>query len=261
MDKMNPTTWNEVTNLIQLFTISRLVNITFLESIFSSGDAALRGYFSRDGQRIDGDYAQMLQINSQYGVSPLNEGNYVDDPTIPGDNPIYITPDLQGNPVFGVYYNSYPSDRDLISPRRIDRNTTGSTLTADYLGTKSQLVPFYNWRNNGWSNTPENSIFGNDKNSWYTDYNNLLNLGNNIYSEKYQELDRLNAPYFLGNNGLIQNQQGYIFQRNASNQYDPQNTSPNNFSTITSAPWYFYFGLKVGRTAMDKFRQSYIGGE
>ena len=261
MDKMNPTTWNEVTNLIQLFTISRLVNISFLESIFSSGDAALSGYFSRDGQRIDGDYAQMLQINSQYGVSPLNEGNYVDDPTIPGDNPIYITPDLQGNPVFGVYYNSYPSDRDLISPRRIDRNTTGSTLTADYLGTKSQLVPFYNWRNNGWSNTPENSIFGNDKNSWYTDYNNLLNLGNNIYSEKYQELDRLNAPYFLGNNGLIQNQQGYIFQRNSQNEYDPQNTSPNNFSTITSAPWYFYFGLKVGRTAMDKFRQSYIGGE
>jgi hypothetical protein len=264
MDKMNTTTWNEVTNLIQLFTISRLVNISFLESIFSSGDAALTGYFSRDGQRVDGDYAQMLQINSQYGVSPLNEGNYVDDPTIAGDNPIYITSDLQGNPVFGVYYNSYPSDRDLISPRRIDRNTTGSTLIADYLGTKSQLVPFYNWRNNGWSNTPENSIFGNDKNSWYTDYNNLLNLGNNIYSEKYQELDRLNAPYFLGNNGLIQNQQGYIFQRNASgstNQYDPQNTSPNNFSTITSAPWYFYFGLKVGRTAMDKFRQSYIGGE
>jgi hypothetical protein len=103
MDKMNTTTWNEVTNLIQLFTISRLVNISFLESIFSSGDAALTGYFSRDGQRVDGDYAQMLQINSQYGVSPLNEGNYVDDPTIAGDNPIYITSDLQGNPVFGVY--------------------------------------------------------------------------------------------------------------------------------------------------------------
>ena len=261
MDKMNTSSWNEVTNLIQLFTISRLVNISFLESIFSTGDAALSGYFSRDGQRVDGDYAQMLQINSQYGVSPLNEGNYVDDPTIPGDNPIYISSDSQGNPVFGVFYNSYPSDRDLISPRRIDRNTTGSILIADYLGTKSQEVPFYNWRNNGWSPTPENSIFGNDKNTWYTDYNLILNLGRNIYSEKYQELDRLNAPYFLGNNGLIQNQQGFIFQRNGLNQYDPQNTSPNNFSTITSAPWYFYFGLKVGRSAMDKFRQTYIGGE
>ena len=261
MDKINTSTWNEITNLVQIFFVSRLVNITFIQSITSTGNAALESFFSRNGERVAGDYVQMLQINSQYGIEPFNEGNYVDNPTIPGDNPIYVSSSSSINPVFGIYYNSYPLDRDLISPRRIDRNTTGATLTADYLGTKSQEVPFYNWQNNGWSSTPENTIFGNDKNSWYTDYNNLLNLGNNIYSEKYQELDRLNAPYFLGNNGLIQNQQGYIFQRNSQNEYDPQNTSPNNFSTITSAPWYFYFGLKVGRTAMDKFRQSYIGGE
>lgn len=261
MDKMTTSSWNDVSNLVQIFTVSRLVNVSFLESILSTGDAALSGYFSRDGQRVDGDYAQMLQINSQYGVSPLNEGNYVDDPAIPGDNPIYISSDNQGNPLFGVFYNSYPSDRDLISPRRIDRNTTGMILTADYLGTKSQLVPFYEWQNNGWAPTAENSIFGNDKNTWYSRYNTLLNIGDNILSAKYQELDRLNAPFFLGNNSAIQNQQGFIFQRNGMGEYDAQNTVPNNFTTLTGAPWYFYFGLKVGRNAMDKFRELYIGTE
>ena len=262
MDNFGPTSWNDVTNLIQLFTISRLVNINFIESIFSSGDAALSGYFSRTGQRVDGDYAQMLQINSQYGVSPLNSGNYVDDPSVPGDNPIYITSDSDGNPVFGVFYSSYPTSRDLVSPRRIDRNTTGPILISDYLGTKSQEVPFYPWRNNGWGPTAQFSIFGNDKNTWGTQYNQLTKKGSNIITDKYQSLDRLNAPFFIGNNTFIENTTGYIFQRDGFlGQYDPSSTGSQNYETLTSAPWYFYFGLKVGANAMDKFRQLYIGEE
>jgi hypothetical protein len=259
MDKLNTTSWNEITNLTQIFAVSRLVNINFLQSIFSSGNAALNSYFSREGQRVDGDYAQMLQINSQYGVSPFNEGNYVDDPNLAGDNPIYISSDAQGNPVFGIFYNSYPEDRDLISPRRIDRNTTGPILLSDYLGTKSQAVPFYSWKNNAYSPSAQPSIFGNDLNTWYTQL--AFNQGINIYSNQYQSLDRLSSPFFIGNNGMIENKLGYIFQRNALGEYIPQNLGGNNFSTITSAPWYFYFGLRVGSSAMDKFRQKYIGVE
>ena len=261
MDNFGPTSWNDVTNLIQLFTISRLVNINFIESIFSSGDAALSGYFSRTGQRVDGDYAQMLQINSQYGISPLNSGNYVDDPSVPGDNPIYITSDSDGNPVFGVFYSSYPSSRDLVSPRRIDLNITGATLVSNYLGTNSQEVPFYPWWNNGWGPTAQSSIFGNDKNTWGTKYDNFTRKGSNIISDKYQSLDRLNAPFFIGNNTFIENTTGYIFQRDGSGQYNPSSTGSQNYETLTSAPWYFYFGLKVGANAMDKFRQQYIGEE
>jgi hypothetical protein len=262
MDNMNTSTWNEITNLVQIFTVSRLVNITFIQSIFSTGNAALASFFSRNKERVDGDYAQMLQINSQYGVEPFNEGNYVDDPTNPADNPIYISSDTSGNPVFGIFYNSFPDQRDLISPRRINRNDSGPILLADYLGTKSQFVPFYNWQNKAYSPpsaTSQPSIFGNDQNSWLTTYS--ANRGQNIYSQQYQSLDRLNSPYFLGNNGMIENRLGYIFQRNADGDYISDNLGGNNFSTLTSAPWYFYFGLKVGSSAMDKFKQKYLGVE
>lgn len=260
MNNMNTSTWNEITNLVQIFIVSRLVNINFIQSIFSPSNAALSTFFSREKQRVDGDYAQMLQINSQYGVEPFNEGNYVDDPTNPADNPIYVSKDSLGNPVFGVFYNSFPDQRDLISPRRINRNDSGPILLADYLGTKSQFVPFYNWQNKAYSLQAQPSIFGNDQNSWLTKYE--FNRGQDIYSQQYQSLDRLNAPYFLGNNGMIENRLGYIFQRNAAGDYVSENkVGTNNLSTLTSAPWYFYFGLKVGSSAMDKFKEKYLGVE
>ena len=260
MENLNTTSWNEVDNLSQIFIISRLVNVTFLQQVLSSGQASISEFFTREGQRIDGDYAQMLQINSQYGISPFNEGNYVDDPAVPGDNPIYISTANDGSSVFGLFYSSYPESRDLISPRRIDRNNTGSVLIADYLEVKSQEVPFYQWRNNAYAPaSSEPSIFGNNRNTWYSQISNFRGL--NILSQKYQELDRLNTPFFIGNNGQIENKLGYIFQRNAVGEYVPQNTGGTNFTTLTSAPWYFYFGLKTGGSAMDKFRQLYIGGE
>jgi hypothetical protein len=260
MENLNSTSWNEIDNLSQIFILSRLVNVTFLQQVLSSGQASISEFFTREGQRIDGDYAQMLQINSQYGISPFNEGNYVDDTAVPGDNPIYISTANNGSSVFGLFYNSYPESRDLISPRRIDRNNTGSVLISDYLEVKSQEVPFYQWRNNAYAPaSSEPSIFGNDRNTWYSQISNFRGL--NILSKKYQELDRLNTPFFIGNNGQIENKLGYIFQRNPAGEYVPQNTGGTNFTTLTSAPWYFYFGLKSGGSAMDKFRQSYIGGE
>ena len=134
-------------------------------------------------------------------------------------------------------------------------------MISDYLGTKSQEVPFYPWRNNGWGPTAQSSIFGNDKNTWGTQYNQFTRKGSNIITDKYQSLDRLNAPFFIGNNTFIENTTGYIFQRDGSGQYDPSSTGSQNYETLTSAPWYFYFGLKVGANAMDKFRQLYIGEE
>jgi hypothetical protein len=328
IDKIPNTTWNEISNLFQTFVISRLINTNFWNLVLGTGNASINGFFSRNKDRVDGDYAQMLQINSQYGVKPFNEGNYVDDPAIPGDNPIYISKDLQGNPIFGLFYDSFTSDRDIISPRRIDRTFTGLNLVADYLGTKSQEVPFYLWKNNAYNAsfsqiiggcvceeyeidntanslsdtvsyqncnsgqletttvlanqtiticacqasittniatinlqgpcTPppsigaENSIFGNQFNSWYTVPNQP------IFSSKYQSLDRLNSPYFIGDNGQIQNRLGYIFQKNALGEYVPQNLGGYNLATLTSGPWYFYFGLRQGASAIDKFREIYI---
>jgi hypothetical protein len=328
-DKLNSSSWNEIGNIFQIFVISRLINSNFWNRVLSSGNASIRGFFSRDMDRVDGDYAQMVQINSQYGVKPFNEGNYIDDPAIPGDNPIYISKDASGDPVFGIFYDSYQADRDLITPRRIDRNLTGSSIIADYLGTKSQNVPFYLWRNNAYSSSfsqvfggcicetytinntanntvdnvvyqdcnsgnnislsvaaqqsiticacqssvvvqqsvvtsngicvppppppADNSIFGNEFNNWYSVPSQP------IFSTKYQNLDRLSIPYFIGVNGQIENRMGYIFQRNAQGEYEPTNLGGNNQKTLQGAPWYFYFGLRSGASAIDKFRQIYIG--
>jgi len=255
MDEFQTSSWNDESDLLQLFVISRLVNANYLESIVGAGDASVRGFFSRNEQRVDGDYAQMIQINSQYGIVPFNSENYVDTTGSTGYNPIYVSVDDDNNSVFGVFYSGFTQERDLISPRRIDRTTTGSTssFVADYLGTKSQVVPFYRWTNTGWGPNAQPSIFGNEENTWYTT--------GNAYKNNYQSIDRLQAPMFIGNSGQIQNLTGYIYNRNFSGQYVTTQGNTTNYTTLTSAPWYFYFGLKTGRSAMDKFRQLYINTE
>ena len=261
MDKLRTTSWNSVDDLIQLFTISRLVNSNFLESIVGVGDGAVAGYFSRNEQRVDGDYAQMLQINSQYGIAPFNSENYVDDPTNPSQNPIFVGVDNNNKSLFGVFLSGNTQDSDLISPRRINRTITGSTVNfvGDYLGTKSQLVPMYSWVNYGWDN--QSTIFGSEANTWATDVSDIKAL-------KYQEIDRLKPPMFIGGTGVLQYQNGHIYNRNSpTSPTNPNgyitstNNMPNNYKTITGAPWYFYFGLKTGKSAMDKFIELYIGLE
>ena len=258
MNKFNSTSWSDDSGLLQLFIISRLVNQKFLERIFKSifGDT-VGELFSRDEDRVDGDFAQMLQINSQYGITPFTAENYPDDQTIPGDNPIYVGGDKDGYPVFGVFFSGSSTDRDLISPRRIDRTFTGSTnsLVADYLGTKSQEIPFFKWTNNAWING-QPTIFGNQLNSWYTYGGNPI-----VESKKYQELDRRLKPFFVGNTNLLESSYGYIYQRNLNGTYNKSPYGTTNDRTLTSAPWYFYFGLKKGKSAMDKYVQQYLGTE
>jgi hypothetical protein len=103
------------------------------------------------------------------------------------------------------------------------------------------------------SQQADNSIFGNEYNNWYSVPSQP------IFSTKYQNLDRLSNPYFIGVNGQIENRMGYIFQRNAQGEYEPTNLGGNNQKTLQGAPWYFYFGLRSGASAIDKFRQIYIG--
>ena len=255
MNKFASTSWNDVSGLNQLLVISRLTNESFLLQLILS---PIIGFFMRNGEeKVDGDYAQMLQINSQYGVSPYDAENYVDDATNPAKNPVYVgAGDQSGSlfsPVFGIFYSGSSEDRDVISPRRLDRNLTGSTLISDYLGTKSQQVPYYGWTNQTWNNGGL-TIFGTQKNNWETGED-----GRPFFKQNYQSLDRLKTPMFLDSSGLIQNRKGYVFQRNITGDYVPKNASvPNNNKTIVSAPWYFYFGLKKGKSAMDKFVQTYV---
>ena len=259
MDNIPSTSYNDVSDLTSLFIISRLAN----SKTFTLGtllDLTIAGLFSRAGlyQRVDGDYAQSIQVNSQYGITPFSAENYPDTGSV-STNPIYVGASVPtGEALFGVFFSGQTEARDLISPRRIDRNITGPVLIADYLGTKSQEIPFYKWQNQAWRPTfPQNNIFGDGQNGWYTDYS-IAEGG--FQTELYQNFDRLSFPLFQGNNSLIQNRRGYIFQGNNSGGYVPSinGTSSQNYRTLVSAPWYFYFGLKNGKTAMDKYTELYV---
>jgi hypothetical protein len=255
MDNLNPTSYGPTENLTSIFALSRILNTN---EFFSAG--VVRGLFSRSNLRVDGDYAQMLQINSQYGINPFNAENYPDNGT--SSSSIYfglVPPVINTRPksVFGIFYSGETSDRDLISPKRIDYTLTGSVsdFVADSLPLVDQTVPFYPWKNNGYSNTPSNgvfSIFGTEANSWVTDKSSFSAF-------TYQRLDRFYVPFFVGGNQQVQNSLGYIYQTdNSGNNLPTVVPGTTNLETLTSGPYYFYFGIKNGATAIDKFRQKYI---
>ena len=90
-----------MSDLLQLFIISRLSNSNLLQSTKAGLATSISAFFSRPQLRVDGDYAQMLQINSQYGIVPYTADNYFDDPATTTDNVVYVSVDNQKNSVFG----------------------------------------------------------------------------------------------------------------------------------------------------------------
>jgi hypothetical protein len=113
-------------------------------------------------------------------------------------------------------------------------------------------------------------IFGKQENNWDFTIN-----GSTIFSRRYQSLDRLdpNSRYFrsVGSN-QTQYQKGYIYA--VTTNIDPitqvssvdltalstnwgQN-SDNKQLVTAGAPFYFYFGLRQGASAFDRFRTKWI---
>jgi len=249
MDNLDPTSYGPTENLTSIFAFSRILNTN---EFFSAG--IVRGLFSRSNLRVDGDYAQMLQINSQYGINPFNAENYPDNGT--SSSSIYFGLVSPSKPVFGIFYSGETSDRDLISPKRIDYTLTGSVsdFVADSLPLVDQTVPFYPWRNNGYSllSYGVRTIFGTEANNWITNKNSFSAF-------TYQRMDRFYFPFFVGGNQQVQNSLGYIYQTdNSGNNLPTVVPGTTNLETISSGPYYFYFGIKNGATAIDKFRQKYI---
>jgi hypothetical protein len=253
MDRFNSSTYNSTESLTSIFTISRILNGN---RFFSAG--VVLGLFSRPGVSVDGDFAQMLQINSQYGVLPFTPENYQDLATA---SPIFFGLDINDNPVFGVFFSADTASRDLVSPRRIDYILTGQTPNllnnyVDYLPVSSQKVPVYPWKITSYDATPKSTfIFGNEQNNWITD-------SSAFSAFTYQNLDRLFFPFFQGTNQQIQYLPGFLYQADNNGNPDPNLFSGfNNISKLNTGPWYFYFGIHNGSTAMDKFIQRYVPSE
>jgi len=229
------------------------------DNLLSGLNGSLNKLFTRPQLRIDGDLAQSMSINSEYGVIPFSPEYY----SVYGvtTDPVVILGSLD-NPTMGVFFSSTTVDlqnKDFLTPGIINFRPTNNTNAITYqYGIKSQTVPFYQWQLNQGNPT---SIFGSERNNWKTTQSSNVNASG-IFGYRYQSLSRRNIgvpSYFIGSfpAGLGDiYQRGYIFNVDNLGQFSYNaGTYPDNF--LVSAPYHFYFGLINGETALDKFKTKY----
>lgn len=265
------TSYQDTSEITNLFVLLRMLNENFLRALFSTNvntRSNIQSLFSRSGRKVDADFAQTAAVNNQLGIIAFDEESYS---TSGANPPVKSIGAGTGNIMMGIFFSATTDSiqyRDYISPARIVRwNTLTNSFAYDYLPVKSQLTPHYQWtiQNDG---TP---VFGSQKNNWATDSVDLVGL-------HYQAMDRLpitNAygefsPYPSYNSGTNQyNSRGYIYADNstvftATSYTTTASIYPNpsvagGRNAIHGAPWYFYFGLIKGSSAMNKFTTKYIG--
>jgi hypothetical protein len=265
MNSLNPTSYSDTSDLVNLFVISRITDASFWQQLFvGTGDNGLNQLFTRDGDdnRIDGDLAQSMSINSEYGVIPFSPEYYSVYGT--SDDPVVIIGSLE-NPTMGIFFSSTTVDlqnKDFLTPGVIDFRPTANVNAITYpYGIKSQYVPFYQW---GLEQPSIPSIFGSQLNNWVTNQSSNIS-SSGIFGYNYQSLDRRNIgtpSYFVGSNSQVSDiyQRGYIFNVNPDGSYSYDNGNyPSKF--LVSAPNHFYFGIIKGETALDKFKTKYSVGE
>ena len=269
MDKFKATTFNDVSDLLNFFIISRFTSSYFFNNLAVNFSGVKIFFNKRENSFMDGDYPQMVSINSEFGVSPFDNLNYSTSELFNGN--------ALNDSIIGVFFKSNLQDRDYITPKRDilfgQGNVGTSNCAFETIPVKTQTVPFYQWilGDPKYPNTIENPyIFGSEKDDWYTNHIKD-NVGQDIgfFSYKYQNLDRIlqTSRYFrTTNQSQTDYFKGYIYAVDGSGNLTPDlnYSQPNpiigNAITV-GAPFHFYFGLKQGRTAFDRFAIDYIDFE
>jgi hypothetical protein len=261
MKSLVPTSYSDTSDLVNLFVISRITDEGFLRQIISFGDNALQQLFSRDGssRRIDADLAQTMSINSEYGVIPFSPQFYSVTGAV--DDPVQILGDLS-KPTMAVFFSSTTQDiqnKDYLTPGVIDFRPSNNANAITYpYGIKSQEVPYYQWNI---KSTATAGVFGEQGNNWATNVND-------IFSRKYQSLDRraiIKPSYMIPSIYSISDlfARGYLFNGSATTASNltyvanAGNWSNPTTKFLVGAPNHFYFGLIKGETALDKFKELY----
>ena len=260
LPNINPTSYGDTSDLINLFVISRITDENFLEQLIPLGDNSINQLFSRGNEyydiknrRIDGDLAQLLSINSEIGNINFSP-EYYDILSGDTNSPTQIL-GTASDPTIAVWFSSTTEDlqtKDYLTPGRINFRGTDDIGYYPYpYSITSQVVPFYQWN---LKNT--NLIFGNQYNDWATASSDI------VQNVRYQSLDRYasDTPYFWSNNSESNdlNARGYIFNVNGTvgnGQYTATGALKQKF--VVGAPFQFYFGTIVGQTALDKFKTKY----
>lgn len=250
MGQLESTSYGDMSDLINLFVISRITDEDFYKRMLGGGDNGINQLFTRPSLRIDGDLAQLLSINSELGVIKFSPEYYKFVSGEVGPVDVLGTP---SNPVVAVWFSSTTEDiqvKDYLTPGRINFRSSDNSGYYPYpYGIKSQVVPFYQWKL-----MDQTSIFGTELNNWGTDYVDI------VQNKQYQSLDRtsLTTPnYFRPLTSSVSDlyARGYIFSVNANGTYSTTGGSSGRF--IVGAPFHFYFGLIKGSSALDKFKTKY----
>jgi hypothetical protein len=267
-DQLKTTSYQDNSEIIQLGFLSRILNEGVRQRMIpistggnsSEGKGIIQFFNStRGGYRIDGDWAQMLSINSEWKVLPFITEN------VPSNQYIFFGDNgASGNqlkPVMGLFFQTPLTNltyRKIESPGLQTYSYT--PLIEESFGyPKSQVVPNYKWSLK--QSNPSSNIFGTEDNNWYTN-----TIGGGFYSKKYQDLNffDLNEKYITQTTKL-----GYITNyTGTTNDPAPQpliNTitqgqpigTPNQ-AIVVGAPYHFYFGLNNGKTALNKFYKLYV---
>jgi hypothetical protein len=258
VDQVKSTSYQDNSDIIQIGFLSRILDNTTLSSLLPGGDSEGLGvgqFFDnvRGGDRIDGDFSQMLSINSEWKISPFIVDN------VDSNSQVFIgksNPSLSSSkPVFGVFFNLSDDSvryRKIMSPG-IETYSTSPVLIEENFGyPNSQEVPFYKWQI-----SQASVIFGSENNNWYTD---TIPSTGSFFSKKYQELDFLtpNEKYTTTTTKL-----GYITNYYSNGTPNPNssnvtNGTPGGNPILVGAPYHFYFGLYNGKTALDIFYKLYV---
>jgi len=271
-NQMTPTSYQDNSDLLQLSFLSRILNENFRQNMEPGvlnnnvrEGVGITQFFDNDrkGQRIDGDIAQMMSINSEWKVTPFISENLAG---LPNANSYIYFNNQGGNnnpnkPVFGVFFSSTTQEfryRRIMSPG-IETFNQSPLIQQSFGYPKAQFVPNYKWYISTGS-----SIFGNENNNWYTD---SVNSQLGFFQKKYQDVD-FDTPFEKYRTSTTKF--GFISNFTAGSPQQP-NPSPNNVlqgvpsSVVTpmsivvvGAPYHFYFGLVNGNTAVDKFYKLYV---
>ena len=284
-DQLKSTSYQDNSDIIQLGFLSRLLNEGTRSRMLpiSIGQTSGEGvgilqFFNsgRGGDRIDGDWAQMLSINSEWKVSPfltdVLTGSNQNQLIYFGDNSNGL-PNYGGlapreiRPIMGLFFQTNNDDiryRKIESPG-IETYSFNPLIEEKFGYGKSQEVPHYKWQiqtPNSFVGTP--NIFGSEDNNWYTQ----PNYNGGFFKKKYQDLDftSLQEKYQTSLTKL-----GFIssFDNNGNplpitplssiNQGAPSTSSQD--AIVVGAPYHFYFGLNNGKTAINRFYKLYVATE
>ena len=253
MNSLDPTSYSDTSDLVNLFVISRITDEKFLQRIFAgfNPNNSLDQLFSRPSKRIDGDLAQAMSINSEFGVIPFSPEYYA---VVGQSNAPVVIEGTPNNPTMGIFFSSTTQDlqnKDYVSPGIINFRPGNNLNALQYpYELKSQRVPFYQWGLNA-----NGTIFGNERNEWETSQDG------GIISYEYQGLNRrfTNTPsYFSSSNNSLSDiyQRGYIFNIDQNQNYSI-NAGTWTPKFVVGAPFHFYFGLIKGESALDKFKEKF----